>query len=196
MVGHVQHRAVRQRCAHARRLLPELVAQTQDQRRLLHERQTFESRIVECRCQRACALGTGAQAIAEILGEGARRNIRAATLQHALPFFGDVAAVLTRSGSRRTLQQCRALLRRIARRSPKHHAPHGLRPRDRQLRRDERAELITEHVDGPQSQAVQEIPDGPGEVHDRGLGAGAVRRAVTRQVRRIDAAVMTDLAQQ
>ena len=57
------------------------------------------------------------------------------------------------------------------------------------------AELIAEHVDRAQPQAVQEIPDGAGEVRDRAAAARSVRQAVTRQVRRIDTAILAELAQ-
>jgi hypothetical protein len=60
---------------------------------------------------------------------------------------------------------------------------------------DERPELIAEQVDRTQSQAVQEIPDGRGQVRHRALRAGGVGRAVTGQVRRIDAPVMPHFAQ-
>jgi hypothetical protein len=77
------------------------------------------------------------------------------------------------------------------RRNPRQHdAPDLLRPRDRELRRDERTELETEHIDRPQSQAVHKVPHRAGKIGNRNARRGRIGRSVAGQIGRIDAAVV------
>src|SRR5687767_2669441 len=151
--------------------------------------------MVESGAQGASTARAGTQSIAELFGKRRGRNVSTAPLEYALPFFGDITAVVARSRRRQVLLQSRPLLRRVARRAPQHYTPYLLRAGDRQLGGQERAELIAEDIDGAHPQAIQEIPDRRGELRHRSLRTGGIGRPVARQVRRIDAAVVTQLAQ-
>src|SRR5690606_2108053 len=95
----------------------------------------------------------------------------------------------------RILQERDSILRGVRRDAPQHDAADLLRSRDRKLGGKRRAELIAEDIDLAQSGAVQKLADGAGQLGNCGFAARRIRAAMTRKVRRIDAAIVAELLQ-
>ena len=68
--------------------------------------------------------------------------------------------------------------------------------RNRKLRRDEGALLVTQHVDLPETHRVQEVADAGRDFHDRGTGGGTIRFPAAREIGRVDRTVTAELGQQ
>ena len=196
VVGQIQHRAIRQRRARARRVVPEFVLAGAAPASAASP--AAGARDADSRAAALNAFTPLAPARRRSPKSSASRRdrrARSATLERTPPFFGtslpssrvpDAAACCSSAA-----RSCGC----VRRHAPQHHAPDLLRTRDRQFGRDQRAQLIAEHIDRAQAQAVEEIADGAGQVGDAKPCCRGIGSAVTRQVGRIDAAVVTQLTQ-